>query len=108
MSVSVYIHCEGQEVKSSLLAGSTAARRYWLPIIESLGLELLDVIFTGGLDVTEEYYEPLVEETRKVSLRLSELAVSSPDAADAARRCGDLIDVLAQYPPKTRCRLNIG
>ena len=109
MSVSIYIDCGAGNLKESrLVCGQNAAREYWLPVIESLGLDLLEVAFSGGLTITEEYYAGMLEQVTKTLAKFNEMFCYSPDPADVIPRCAMLRDTLRQFPPGSGCELYLG
>ena len=109
MSVSIYIDCEQRQFdESRLICGQNAARAYWLPVIESLDLDLLNVAFSAGLTITDEYYAGMLEQVTKILTKFNEMFGQSQDPADLISRCTMLRDTLRQFPPQSGCKLYLG
>ena len=109
MSVSVYVDCGSDRASESVLvAGQSAVEKYWAPLIESCGLQLLDVAFTGGLTVTEEYYEGFVQEVRTILTRFEEMRIKSENLDDVSERCARLLNSLERHPPGSGCEVYVG
>jgi hypothetical protein len=109
MSVSIYIDCgAGRLEESRLVCGQNAAREHWLPLIESLSLDLLDVAFSGGLGIGEEYYSGMLDQVTTLLAKFTEKFGSSLDLADVIPRCTMLRDTLLEFPPGSGCELYLG
>lgn len=109
MSVSIYINCDpGQPKDSRLVCGQNAAREYWLPLIESLDLDLLAFAFSAGLPISGEYYPDVLEQVTLVLAKFTEMFNSSTDPADLIPRCTMLRDTLLEFPPGSGCALYLG
>ncbi len=91
-----------------LPVGMNQIQRYWLPIIESETLELLDVAVTGGLTVTPEYHPQLVREVEVLLSKLKESLVSAPVHGDVLRRVGKLLELLKMHTPSMSCEVYVG
>jgi len=109
MSVSIYIDCGSDKPKDSrLVCGQNAARAYWLPLIESLDLDLLDFAFSAGLPISERYYSDTLEQITIILAKFTEMFSPSSDPADLIPRCTMLRDTLLEFPPGSGCELYLG
>jgi hypothetical protein len=109
MSTSIYIDCPLKQLEESVfVAGASDGTRFWLPIIDSLKLHLLEHAFGAGLTITDEYYAGVIEEVKVVLSKFAEIPDSTPGIGDVISRCCQLLEILKKYPPGSGCELYLG
>ena len=109
MSVSISINCGGDETKETVfVSGQRAVDRHWLPTIESLHLDLLEVALTGGLPISREYYPVLVQQVTTLLSKFTQMVGTSADAEGLVFSCRRLLEILKAYPPESGCTLYLG
>jgi hypothetical protein len=96
------------EPDSEHVAGAADGAEFWLPLIHRLGLDLLDVAFSGGLAITEEYYSRMIEQVGIVLSEFKGMPGSTEGIDDAILRCTNLLEILKKNPPGSGCRLYLG
>lgn len=109
MGIAYYVHDAADRlVESFPVTGANEADRLWIPLIRTLGLELLDVAFTGGLTASQDYYEQMVREVTAVRDALRAQEPGEPAAGSPIDRCERLLAVLVANPPDGGNRVYIG
>ena len=109
MGVACYVNDpSGALVESFPVAGATEVRELWLPVIRANGLELLEVVVTGGLTISVEYHAGVTDELTTLLNQFNPLNDPNPPLGGAADRCSRLLRILTANPPSGNTTVYIG
>jgi len=90
------------------LAGYNEIQQLWIPYIKNVGLQYLDLCYSGGLKVDKENYANVVAEASMILKHIETSITYCDDPANPVYRCRRLIEILRRYPPSDEHEVYLG